>query len=105
MAITAPTKSLGLNFSCIKRIEKGIISTGTMEIIAEATPVVVNRTAQSEAETPMNGPKKAPMARRPMAFEFCRALRRLPHLLNMVKISEKPTSLSLIHISEPTRPY
>ena len=66
-AMNEPTISLVVNFSLKKITAGGIINTGTMAIMVEATHVVVYRTERSEKDTPRKGPKKAPIDRRPIA--------------------------------------
>lgn len=90
MVTTAPRSSLVLNFSFIISTEKGIISTGTMDINADATPVVVNLIAHSENDTPRKGPKNAPIDIRPNAFWFFRACPNFFHLPKKVKIMANP---------------
>lgn len=63
-----------------------------MDISADATPVVVYRTANSENDTPKNGPKNAPTDSRFMALPFFKAENSMFHLFRNRKISANPAT-------------
>lgn len=63
----APLISFSVTRSLNRIIAGGMIKTGTMAIIVDATPVVVYLMANNENDTPRNGPKKAPIEIRTIA--------------------------------------
>ena len=67
------------------------MSTGTIDIMAEATPVDVYLIDKREKVTPRNGPKKAPTETLLSAFTFLNAAFNESHRLNKKKINAKPT--------------
>ena len=89
-AITAPITSLIVSLSFKNITAGGIIKIGTIDIIVDATPVVVYFTDKSEKETPKNGPKNAPMLNRVIAFLFFTALKSFVQLRVTRKINANP---------------
>jgi len=94
----APTISLSGTFSLSMIIDIGIISIGVMDMMVETMPVGACCTANSESETPMNGPKNDPIEICFMAFLSIKAEPNFPQFLESVITIEKPIIAAIILI-------
>lgn len=98
MVIAAPNISFADTFSLNTIIEIGIIKIREIEEIVDATPVDIYWTDNKDKDTPMKGPKNAPMEIYFSALKSFKARAKLVQFFLMVIIIAKATVADIIRI-------